>query len=227
MSVAGPSPAATIVKQRRSTELDPGGHGGADHGRRLHPGLARRERGDPGAHRSVPRPPPRARRRRPPRRPPARPRRRRHDAPAGRAAARHRLRDDHPARRPARQPADALELRRDRGVRRHPVARPTRRPTSPATSGRCSSAARSCCSCRWCPKLGVNINGARIWVRLGPISFQPGEFAKIALAIFFAAYLAERRELIAASTWRLGPFRLPEIQLHRADPRRLGVRRCW
>ena len=62
------------------------------------------------------------------------------------------------------------------------------------------------------PKLGVNINGARIWVRLGPISFQPGEFAKIALAIFFAAYLAERRELISASTWKVGPFRLPEIQ---------------
>ncbi|NNE13315.1 MAG: FtsW/RodA/SpoVE family cell cycle protein [Ilumatobacter sp.] len=62
------------------------------------------------------------------------------------------------------------------------------------------------------PVLGVTINGARIWVRLGPLSFQPGEFAKIALAIFFAAYLAERRELIAASTWRLGPLRLPELQ---------------
>ena len=62
------------------------------------------------------------------------------------------------------------------------------------------------------PKLGVNVNGARIWVRLGPINFQPGEFAKLALAVFFAAYLAERRELIAASTWKLGPFRLPELQ---------------
>ena len=62
------------------------------------------------------------------------------------------------------------------------------------------------------PGIGVNINGARIWVRFGPISFQPGEFAKIALAIFFAAYLAERRELIAASTWKVGPLRLPEIQ---------------
>jgi cell division protein FtsW (lipid II flippase) len=62
------------------------------------------------------------------------------------------------------------------------------------------------------PGLGVNINGARIWVRLGPASFQPGEFAKIALAIFFAAYLAERRELIAASTWKIGPLRLPELQ---------------
>ena len=60
------------------------------------------------------------------------------------------------------------------------------------------------------PGLGSNINGARIWVSLGPINFQPGEFAKIALAIFFAAYLADRRELIAASTWKVGPFHLPE-----------------
>ena len=62
------------------------------------------------------------------------------------------------------------------------------------------------------PGLGVNVNGARIWVRLGPLNFQPGEFAKLALAIFFAAYLAERRELITASTWKVGPFRLPELQ---------------
>ena len=60
------------------------------------------------------------------------------------------------------------------------------------------------------PRLGSNINGARIWVSVGPFNFQPGEFAKIALAIFFAAYLAERRELIAASTWKVGPFHLPE-----------------
>jgi peptidoglycan glycosyltransferase len=62
------------------------------------------------------------------------------------------------------------------------------------------------------PGIGRNVNGARIWVALGPLNFQPGEFAKIALAIFFAAYLAERRELIAASTWKIGPFRVPEIQ---------------
>jgi len=60
------------------------------------------------------------------------------------------------------------------------------------------------------PSLGVQINGARIWVSVGPINFQPGEFAKIAFAIFFAAYLAERRELIAASTWKVGPLHLPE-----------------
>ena len=60
------------------------------------------------------------------------------------------------------------------------------------------------------PGVGQTFNGARIWVSIGSINFQPGEFAKIALAIFFAAYLAERRELIAAMTWKVGPFHLPE-----------------
>ena len=60
------------------------------------------------------------------------------------------------------------------------------------------------------PGLGFGVGGARIWVSLGPINFQPGEFAKLALAIFFAGYLAENRELIAAGTWRSGRSRLPE-----------------
>ncbi|HZB40929.1 MAG TPA: FtsW/RodA/SpoVE family cell cycle protein [Ilumatobacter sp.] len=62
------------------------------------------------------------------------------------------------------------------------------------------------------PGFGQNINGARIWVDFGPLGFQPGEFAKLALAIFLAGYLSERRELIAASTWKIGPVRLPEMQ---------------
>jgi peptidoglycan glycosyltransferase len=60
------------------------------------------------------------------------------------------------------------------------------------------------------PVLGQTINGARIWVSLGPINFQPGEFAKIALAIFFASYLNEKKELLAMATFRVGPFSLPE-----------------
>ncbi|MCX6519909.1 MAG: FtsW/RodA/SpoVE family cell cycle protein [Actinobacteria bacterium] len=60
------------------------------------------------------------------------------------------------------------------------------------------------------PGIGRSFGGARIWVSIGPINFQPGEFAKICLALFFAGYLAERRELIAANTWKVGPFRLPE-----------------
>ncbi len=46
------------------------------------------------------------------------------------------------------------------------------------------------------PGFGRQINGARIWASVGPVNFQPGEFAKIALAVFFAAYLVESRELL-------------------------------
>ena len=65
------------------------------------------------------------------------------------------------------------------------------------------------------PGVGRTINGASIWVRLGPVSFQPGEFAKIRLALFFASYLVEKRELLAVSSFRLGPIPLP-------DPKHLG-----
>ena len=59
------------------------------------------------------------------------------------------------------------------------------------------------------PVVGRSINGSRIWMRIGPFSLQPGEFAKIALAIFFAGYLMERRELLGTATFRLGPFNVP------------------
>ncbi|CAB4362913.1 MAG: FtsW/RodA/SpoVE family cell cycle protein [Actinobacteria bacterium] len=62
------------------------------------------------------------------------------------------------------------------------------------------------------PGLGTSVGGARIWVSIGPIHIQPGEFAKIALALFFAAYLADTRELIAAGTRKLGPLRIPEMR---------------
>ncbi|MFT3851803.1 MAG: FtsW/RodA/SpoVE family cell cycle protein [Ilumatobacteraceae bacterium] len=60
------------------------------------------------------------------------------------------------------------------------------------------------------PGIGYSSGGARIWVNVGHVNFQPGELAKILLALFFAGYLAERRELIAAGTWRVGPLHLPE-----------------
>ena len=60
------------------------------------------------------------------------------------------------------------------------------------------------------PGLGSSFGGARIWVSVGPVNFQPGEFAKIVLAIFFASYLADNRQLISGATWRVGPLRLPE-----------------
>ena len=60
------------------------------------------------------------------------------------------------------------------------------------------------------PGLGTDRgSGSRIWVSFGPVNFQPGEMAKVLLAIFFAAYLADQRELIATSVWKVGPLRLP------------------
>lgn len=60
------------------------------------------------------------------------------------------------------------------------------------------------------PGLGREANGARIWVQAGSVNFQPGEFAKIALAIFFAGYLVTKRELLSMATFKVGPFSLPE-----------------
>ncbi|QXC59731.1 FtsW/RodA/SpoVE family cell cycle protein [Aquihabitans sp. G128] len=62
------------------------------------------------------------------------------------------------------------------------------------------------------PGLGLSINGARIWAHLGPISFQPGEFAKIALALFFASYLVEKRELLSMATWPKFRPVLPDLK---------------
>jgi cell division protein FtsW (lipid II flippase) len=59
------------------------------------------------------------------------------------------------------------------------------------------------------PVLGVNINGARIWIRVGSFSFQPGEIAKICLAIFFAGYLVVKRDALALAGRRFLGLDLP------------------
>ena len=56
------------------------------------------------------------------------------------------------------------------------------------------------------PHVGRNINGARLWVYIGPINFQPGELAKLALAAFFASVLVERGDLLTHGTRRVGRF---------------------
>ncbi len=60
------------------------------------------------------------------------------------------------------------------------------------------------------PVIGQEINGSQIWVRVGSVNFQPGEFAKVILALFFAGYLMDKRELLATGSRRLGPMMLPE-----------------
>ena len=52
------------------------------------------------------------------------------------------------------------------------------------------------------PGIGSSVGGAKIWVSIGPVNFQPGEFAKIALALFFAAYLADNCATCCRSRWR-------------------------
>lgn len=53
------------------------------------------------------------------------------------------------------------------------------------------------------PGLGATVNGARLWIRIAGLSFQPAEVAKIALPIFFASYLAKNRASMNAikSRW--------------------------
>ena len=62
------------------------------------------------------------------------------------------------------------------------------------------------------PVVGREINGARLWIRLGPLTFQPAELGKIALVLFFAGYLSERRELLAIAKRRVGPVGIPEAR---------------
>jgi cell division protein FtsW (lipid II flippase) len=60
------------------------------------------------------------------------------------------------------------------------------------------------------PGIGRTINGARLWIRIGPLNFQPAEVGKVLIVIFLASYLAARKELLALATRRIGPFRFPE-----------------
>ncbi len=47
------------------------------------------------------------------------------------------------------------------------------------------------------PGIGSNVGGARVWIRIGQFSFQPGELAKITMALFFAGYLVTARDSLS------------------------------
>ena len=60
---------------------------------------------------------------------------------------------------------------------------------------------------------GTEQNGSKLWIYIGNFSFQPGEFAKIAITLFLAFYLAANREALSASMRRFGPFTLPRLRM--------------
>ena len=60
---------------------------------------------------------------------------------------------------------------------------------------------------------GTEIYGSKLWIRIGGFSFQPGELAKILIVLFLAAYLSENRELLSASSHKVGPLTLPRLRM--------------
>jgi cell division protein FtsW (lipid II flippase) len=59
------------------------------------------------------------------------------------------------------------------------------------------------------PVIGQEVNGARLWLDIGPLRVQPGELAKLTLVIFLAGYLERTRSLLTVAQHRVGPLLLP------------------
>lgn len=62
------------------------------------------------------------------------------------------------------------------------------------------------------PGIGKEIYGARVWIGIGPFSFQPGEIAKLCLAVFFAGYLVQARDSLSAVGKKFLGIRFPRAR---------------
>jgi cell division protein FtsW (lipid II flippase) len=62
------------------------------------------------------------------------------------------------------------------------------------------------------PGIGAQVNGAYLGIKLGPLSFQPAEFAKICLVIFLASYLREHREVLVVGARKVAGVTLPPLK---------------
>lgn len=62
------------------------------------------------------------------------------------------------------------------------------------------------------PFIGHEVFGAQIWIKVGSFTFQPGELAKIALAVFFAAYLVEARDSLSMVGRKVLGIRFPRAR---------------
>ena len=56
------------------------------------------------------------------------------------------------------------------------------------------------------------VNGAKVWISVGGLSLQPGEFAKLALAVFFAGYLVTKRDVLSLAGRRILGIDLPRAR---------------
>jgi cell division protein FtsW (lipid II flippase) len=62
------------------------------------------------------------------------------------------------------------------------------------------------------PVIGQQVNGAYLGVDIGPVSFQPAEFGKIAIVIFLAAYLRDTRQLLVQGSRRFLGVTIPPLK---------------
>ena len=62
------------------------------------------------------------------------------------------------------------------------------------------------------PGIGSEVNGAKVWISVGGFSLQPGEFAKLALAVFFAGYLVAKRDVLSLAGRRVLGIDLPRAR---------------
>ena len=62
------------------------------------------------------------------------------------------------------------------------------------------------------PGVGATINGARLWIRLGSITVQPSEVAKVLLMVFFASYLVSKRDVLSLASRRVAGIDLPRAR---------------
>src|SRR6266545_1611264 len=62
------------------------------------------------------------------------------------------------------------------------------------------------------PGIGAQINGAYLAVDLGPLTFQPAEFSKIAIIVFVASYLRDTRQLLVIGARNFAGIAIPPLQ---------------
>jgi cell division protein FtsW (lipid II flippase) len=62
------------------------------------------------------------------------------------------------------------------------------------------------------PGIGQQVNGAYLGVKVGPLSFQPAEFAKIAIVVFVASYLRDTRQLLLIGARRFMGVTIPPLK---------------